>query len=225
MTLSVLILALNEEDQVADAVFSASAPGVEVVVVDGGSTDATCERAAAAGAHVVDLEGGRAGRARQMAAGVRSSRGEIILFLHADTRLPAGFERAIQAVLSDRGTVGGAFGFRFDQPGAALRFVEWGVRLRVAVFGMPYGDQALFVRRSVLDEIGGVPQVLIMEDLDLVRSMRQRGRVAQIALPVVTSARRYVDRGVFRTMFRNWLMASGWLLGIDRGRLASWYRQ
>jgi len=223
VTVSVVILALNEENQVADAVFSASAPGVEVVVVDGGSTDATWERAEAAGARVVDLGGSEAGRARQMAAGVQSSRGEIVLFLHADTRLPAGFDTAIQRVLEDRGTVGGAFGFRFDQGGAALRFVELGVKLRVAVFGMPYGDQALFVRRSVLDDIGGVPQALIMEDLDLVRAMRRRGRVAQIALPVVTSARRYVRRGVFRTMFRNWLMASGWWLGIDRSRLASWY--
>jgi rSAM/selenodomain-associated transferase 2 len=225
VTVSVLILALNEESQVADAVFSASAPGVEVVVVDGGSTDATCERAEAAGARVVDLGGSEAGRARQMAVGVRNSRGEIVLFLHADTRLPAGFDSEVERVLSDRSTVGGAFGFRFDQRGAALRFVEWGVRLRVAIFGLPYGDQALFVRRSVLDEIGGVPQTQIMEDLDLVRAMRRVGRVAQIGLPVVTSARRYVRRGVFRTMFRNWWVASGWVLGIDRGRLARWYRQ
>jgi rSAM/selenodomain-associated transferase 2 len=223
VTLSVLILALNEEDQVAGAVFSASAPGVEVVVVDGGSTDATRECAASAGARVVDLAGGEAGRARQMAAGVRNSRGEVIVFLHADTRLPLGFDTAIQSVLADRRTVGGAFGFRFDQRGVALRFVEFGVRLRVVVFGMPYGDQALFVRRSVLDEIGGVPQALVMEDLDLVRSMRRRGYVARIALPVVTSARRYVSRGVFRSMFGNWLMLSGWLLRIDRARLASWY--
>lgn len=225
MTVSVLILALNEENQVADAVFSASAPGVEVVVVDGGSTDATCERAEAAGARVVDLGGSEAGRARQMAAGVQNSRGEIVLFLHADTRLPAGFDSEIEKVLCDSSTVGGAFGFRFDQRGAALRFVELGVRLRVAVFGMPYGDQALFVRRSVLDEIGGVPQAPIMEDLDLVRAMRRRGRLAQIGLPVVTSARRYLRRGVFRTMFRNWFVASGWVLGIDRDRLARWYRR
>lgn len=224
MTLSVLVLALNEEGQVADAVFSASAPGVEVVVVDGGSTDATRERAVAAGARVID-SGGEAGRAKQMAAGVRNSRGEVILFLHADTRLPSGFDTAIESVLTDHSTVGGAFGFRFDQRGAALRFVEFGVRVRVALFGMPYGDQALFVRRSVLDEIGGVPQAPIMEDLDLVRAMGRCGRVAQIALPVVTSARRYVSLGVFRTMFRNWLVAAGWVLGIDRGRLASWYRR
>ncbi len=225
MTVSVVILALNEENQVGDSVFSASAPGVEVVVVDGGSTDATRERAEAAGARVVDLGSSEAGRARQMAVGVQHSRGGIVLFLHADTRLPIGFDREIERVLSNRSTVGGAFGFRFDQRGAALRFVEFGVRVRMAVFGVPYGDQALFVRRSVLDEIGGVPQAQFMEDLDLVRAMRRRGRVAQIALPVVTSARRYVNRGVFRTMFRNWWVASGWVLGVDRGRLARWYRR
>ena len=220
-----LILALNEEDQVAAAVHSANAPGVEVVVVDGGSTDATCERAVAAGARVVGLEGGKAGRAQQMDAGVRNTRGEIVLFLHADTRLPLGFDSAIQQLLGDRRAVGGAFGFRFDEPGVALRLVEWGVKLRVAIFGMPYGDQALFVRRSVLDEIGGVPQAVIMEDLDLVSSMQRHGQVAQIAMPVTTSARRYLRHGVLRTMLRNWVMASGWVLGIDRNRLASWYRR
>jgi len=225
VTLSVVVLALNEESQIADAVRSASAPGVEVIVVDGGSTDATRERAVAVGARIVDLERSNAGRARQMAAGYCESRGETIVFLHADTRLPVGFDAAIADAMSNEAVVGGAFGFRFDQRSAALRFVEFGVRLRVALFGVPYGDQALFVRRSVLERIGGVPQAPIMEDVDLVRSMRRHGRLALLPQPVVTSARRYVGRGVFRTMFRNWIAVAGYLLGIDRARLARWYRQ
>jgi len=222
VTLSVVIPALDEADQVVGAIESASAPGVEIVVVDGSSTDATCERAAAAGARVVVSS---PGRAEQLAAGVDATHGDAVLFLHADTRLPSGFESAIEKALGDEGTIGGSFRFRFDQRSPALRFVEWGARLRVALFGLPYGDQALFVSRQTLKAIGGIPEAPIMEDLDLVKAMRRYGRLARLDLPVVTSARRYQSGGVLRTMFRNWLAAGAWWLGMDRERIAEWYRR
>jgi rSAM/selenodomain-associated transferase 2 len=222
VTLSVVIPALDEADQVVGAIESASAPGVEIVVVDGSSTDATRERAAAAGARVVVSS---PGRAEQLAAGVDATRGDAVLFLHADTRLPSGFESAVEKALCDAGTIGGSFRFRFDQRSPALRFVEWGARLRVALFGLPYGDQALFVSRQTLKAIGGVPTAPIMEDLDLVKAMRRRGRLARLDLPVVTSARRYQSGGVLRMMFRNWLAAGAWWLGMDRECIAEWYRR
>jgi len=218
--LSVVVPALNEADRVVRAIESARAPGVEVVVVDGGSRDATPELAKAAGARVVTSS---AGRAEQLAAGAEASCGDAIVLLHADSHLPPGFDRAVADALEDAGTVGGAFRLRFEQAGWALRVVEWGVRLRVAVFGLPYGDQAVFVRRETLEAIGGIPIVPIMEDLDLVKAMRGRGRLALLDLSVTTSARRYRARGLGRTLFRNGLAAAAWWLDFDRRRVADWY--
>lgn len=238
MKIAVVIPTLDEADRIGEAVASAlhgcvhtglpdgdrsgepGASGVEVIVVDGGSTDGTAQRAVAAGARVLTSD---RGRARQLGVGVRASRADVVLFLHADTRLPRGFDRAIAQALADPATVGGAFRFRFDHGSPALRLIEWGARLRVRLFQLPYGDQAVFVRRSVLDALGGVPQVPIMEDLDLVKGMKQRGRVARVPLDAVTSARRYRARGPLRTMLRHWLAAGAWALGIDRDRIAGWY--
>jgi rSAM/selenodomain-associated transferase 2 len=220
--LSVVIPALDEQEQVAGAVESALAPGVEVLVVDGGSADATVARAAEAGARVLTCA---PGRALQQARGAREARGEAILLLHADTRLPAGWATAVRAALADPDVMGGAFRLRFDQRGPALRLVEWGARLRAALFQLPYGDQALFARRSALEAIGGVPQAPVMEDLDLVAALRRRGRLALLPLAVTTSARRYRARGVARTAARHGLAALAWQLGLDRTRVAAWVRR
>jgi len=109
-----------------------------------------------------------------------------------------------------------------DRSSFALRVVEWGARLRTRLFRLPYGDQALFVRRSVLEAIGGVPQVRVMEDLDLVAAMRRTGRLVILPQTAMTSARRYVAGGVWRTMFSHWLAAAAWGLGVDRERIAGW---
>lgn len=222
MNLSVVIPALDEAGGIADAVGSAWAEGVEVLVVDGGSRDGSAERARVAGAKVL---ASAPGRARQLGVGAEAARGDVVLLLHADSRLPPGWDAAVRGALADPRVVGGAFRLRFDAPGLGLRIVEWGARLRAALFHLPYGDQALFVRRAVLEAIGGVPQVPIMEDLDLVRAMRRRGRLALLALPVATSPRRYRERGVFRTAARNLLTACAWALRVDRERVAAWYRR
>ncbi len=222
MQLTVVIPALDEADWIAGAIASASASGSEIIVVDGGSRDATPERAAAGGARVVKSA---PGRARQLAAGALLARGDTILFLHADTRLPPGWDASVRAALADPGVVGGAFRLRFEARSPALRLIEWGACLRVALFRFPYGDQALFMRRSVLEALGGMPQAPIMEDLDLVRSLKQRGRLACLRPAVTTSARRYLAGGALRTMLRNWLAAGAWWLGLPRERIAAWYRR
>ena len=222
MRLSVVIPALNEAGAVADAVRSAAAEGAEVIVVDGGSGDGTPERAAGAGAVVLRSP---AGRARQLAAGAAEARGEGIVFLHADTRLPPGWSRAVTEVLADPRASGGCFRLRFDVRSPALALVEWGARARAALFGLPYGDQALFVRRSMLERIGGVPQAPFMEDLDLVRALRRHGRLVRLGLAVETSARRYRERGTLRTFARNAVALCAWRLGLDRERVAAWYRR
>jgi rSAM/selenodomain-associated transferase 2 len=220
--LTVVIPALDEADQITGAIASARAPGTEIIVVDGGSRDATPERAAEAGARVVKSA---PGRARQLAAGANLARGDTILFLHADTRLPPAWDASVRAALADPGVVGGAFRLRFEQRSPALRLIEWGARLRVALLRMPYGDQALFMRRSVLTEVGGVPQAPIMEDLDLVRELKRRGRLACLRPAVTTSARRYRAAGALRGMLRNWLAAVAWWLGLPRERIAAWYQR
>jgi len=220
--LSVVIPALNEAGDIAEAVRSAAAGGAEVIVVDGGSADGTPESAAAAGATVLHSS---PGRAHQLGVGAGRARGEAVLFLHADTRLPPAWTRGVEQALADPRVAGGCFRLRFDPPTRALAVVAWGVRLRVALFGLPYGDQALFVRRQVLERIGGVPQVPIMEDLDLVRAIRREGRLARVPLAIATSARRYRTRGMLRTILRNTLAACAWWLGLDRDRIAAWYRR
>ncbi len=222
MQIAVVIPALDESGGIARAVASAREPGVDVVVVDGGSRDDTVERARVAGARVVVSA---PGRARQLEAGRGATEGDVLLFLHADSCLPPGYAQAVRRSLADVRVVGGAFALRFDRRTPGLRWVEWGAWLRQALFSLPYGDQALFVRRAALEALGGVPQVPILEDLDLVRAMRRAGRLARVPLPVVTSARRYRERGVLRTWLRNTAALLAWRLGLDRARVAAWYRR
>lgn len=217
-----MIPTLEEADRVEQAIQSARAAGVEIIVADGGSRDATRERAVAAGARVLRVE---PGRARQLEAGARASDADAVVFLHADTKLSPGWAEALRGALADPGVVGGAFAFRFAEPGLGLRIVEWGVRVRLALARLPYGDQAVFARKSALLAIGGVPQAPILEDVDLVRALRRRGRLALLALPAVTSGRRYLERGVVRTVARNALVLLACSLGLDRARLAAWYRR
>jgi rSAM/selenodomain-associated transferase 2 len=220
--LSVVIPALDEAERIAGAVASARAPDVEVIVVDGGSSDATRALAGAAGAHVIRC--GR-GRARQLDAGARAACGDALLFLHADTRLPQGYADAALRALSDARVAGGAFRLRFEERTRGLRWIERIARLRVRLFGLPYGDQALFLRRETLEAIGGVPQVPILEDLDLVRALKRRGRLALLREEAVTSARRHLAGGPWRIALRHLAIALGGSLGVDRARLAAWARR
>jgi rSAM/selenodomain-associated transferase 2 len=213
---------LAAPDGSALAVGGGAAPGLEVIVVDGGSRDRTPELVEPAGARLIRTPGGRA---LQLAAGARASTGDVLVFLHADTRLPAGWGVAVCAALEDERVIGGAFRLTFDWRSPRMRFIEWGARQRVRFFGLPYGDQALFVRRAALAAVGGVPQQPILEDLDLVRKLKAHGKLALLELPVVTSARRYRAGGPLRTMLHHWRIAAGWALGVDRERLARWARR
>jgi hypothetical protein len=148
----------------------------------------------------------------------------VLLFLHADTRLQSGWSAAVRAALRDARVAGGAFRLRFAERRAGLRVIELGAALRQRLGGPPYGDQALFVRRPVLDAMGGVPQAPIFEDLDLARGIRAHGRLALLPGAAVTSGRRYLERGIARTWLRNTLALCAWMLQLDRARVAAWYR-
>jgi rSAM/selenodomain-associated transferase 2 len=218
--IAVVIPALDEAESVEAAIASALAaadPEVEVLVADGGSRDATVSRALAAGARVLACP---AGRAQQQEAGWRATQGEVVVFLHGDTQLPSGWAPALRTALLARSVAGGAFRLRFEPRNAALAVVEWGAHLRARWLGLPYGDQALFVRRTILDAIGGVPPVPLFEDLDLVCAMRRHGSLALLPLDALTSSRRYRQHGVVRTWCRHALALAAWRLGVDRDRLA-----
>jgi rSAM/selenodomain-associated transferase 2 len=215
--LAVVIPALDEADWIAGAVESARAEAAEVVVVDGGSRDGTAAIAAAAGARVLASP---PGRARQLQVGANATESDALVFLHADTRLGPGWARAVRDALGDPRVVAGAFPLRFDRRTPSLRLVEWGARLRAKLLSLPYGDQAPFVRREALAAVGGVPQVPLMEDLELVMALRRRGRIAIVGPPVTTSARRYAARGVWRTAGLHAALAVARLLGVDGATLA-----
>jgi rSAM/selenodomain-associated transferase 2 len=217
VTISVVIPTFDEASRIVGVVESVIAPGIEVIVVDGGSRDETCRLARDAGVRVLASE---RGRARQLRMGGEESTGDVVLFLHADTRLESGWQEAVRQALSDPKCAGGAFAFRFAERGARERWIEWGVALRVALFRLPYGDQAIFVRRSVLERMGGIPIVPMMEDLDLVHAIKRAGRLEMLGLTATTSSRRYAHAGALRTVLQHQRALLGWWLGWDRTRLA-----
>jgi len=216
--ITVVIPALDEGPSIRAAVESVAAGASEVIVVDGGSADATVPEAAAAGARVI---AGPRGRASQMQAGAREAVGDWLVFLHADTRLEAGWSDALRALHTR--FVGGAFRLRLDSPRARYRLVEAAVRLRCAAFALPYGDQAIFVRREVFFGCGGFGDVPILEDVDLVRRLRRCGPLAFPAAHAVTSARRWEQHGFLRTTLLNWLVVVLGSAGFPRRRLARLY--
>ncbi len=235
MKIAVVIPALDEEEQIEGAIETAQAAEassrnsglegaeqveIEVVVVDAGSRDETVRLAQRAHVRILSSE---RGRARQLEMGWRAVAADVVLFLHADTRLPLGWAQAVQFSLRRPERAGGAFRLRLDASGRAFRVVEFFVRLRVALMGLPYGDQAIFVRRSVLESMGGLPQVALMEDLDLVRAMKKWGRIQVLPLAVRSSARRYLEDGIVRTVFVHLMALAAWRLGLDRERVAAWY--
>jgi rSAM/selenodomain-associated transferase 2 len=217
VAISVVIPTLDEAACIAGSVGSVIGPGIEVIVVDGGSRDETRRLAQDAGARVLTSE---RGRARQLRMGGENTTGDVVLFLHADTRLESGWQEAIRQALSDPECAGGAFTFRFAERGPRERWIELGVALRIALFRLPYGDQALFVRRSVLERMGGIPIVPMMEDLDLVRAIKHAGRLKILRPKAITSSRRYERAGGLRTVVLHQWALLAWWLGLDRGRLA-----
>jgi rSAM/selenodomain-associated transferase 2 len=212
-----VIPALDEEQRLPAAIRSVRADA-EVIVVDGGSRDATREVAAREGARV--LESPR-GRGRQLDEGARAAGGDWLVFLHADTTLEPGWASALRALGPD--VVGGAFRLAVDSPRAGFRMVEGAVRLRLRFFALPYGDQGIFARREAYARVGGIPHLPLMEDVAFVARLRRAGRLAFPPVRALTSARRWERYGIVGTTLRNWSLLALYAAGQSPERLARRY--
>ncbi len=223
MRISVVIPTLDEEANLEALLPSLVVrPGVECVVADGGSADGTRETASRLGARVVEAP---RGRARQMNAGAAVATGGILLFLHADTRLPDGFDARVREVLARPGVAAGAFRLGIDAHGIPFRLLELAVDLRSRLQQRPYGDQAIFVRADVFRQVGGFPDMPILEDLAFVRLLRACGRIEISPARVSTSARRWIANGVWRTTLCNQGALWAWRFGASPERISAWYRR
>ena len=195
--LSVIVVTLNEEENLdrvlARITRDSGLEALEVLVVDGGSRDRT-EEIAARYARVIRV---RRGRASQLEAGLREVRGKIICFCHGDTLLPDGYGRMIQRAVKP-GVVGGAFQPVYEPGHWLLKGLSW--VLRIPTPYLMFGDQAMFARRVVLNKIGGVPQLALMEDVALALALDQHGKLIRLPERVITSSRRLIERGVFRQL-------------------------
>lgn len=222
-SISIIIPTLNEAKNLPRTLQALQTTlAVEVTVVDGGSLDSTISVAESWGAKVICSP--VSGRAYQMNVGAAVAQGDILLFLHADTRLPSGFDRLVRQTLLQPKVIAGAFELAIDGKTLGLRLVEWGVHVRSHLCQMPYGDQAIFMSVDMFRAIGGFPELPIMEDFELMRRLKRRGRIAIAPDTVLTSDRRWQKLNVCRTTLINQAIILGYLLGVSPTRLADWYR-
>ena len=193
---------------------------MEVVVSDGGSEDGTPDTAERLGARVV--RSGR-GRGRQMNAGARVARGDVLLFVHADAEPPHCLQADIASILGRPGVVAGAWLLSIDAAGASYRMIERLANLRSRVFQLPYGDQGFFIRRADFDFLGGFSDAPIMEDVEMVRRCRRRGRIVTAGSRMLVSARRWKKEGWLHTTARNLLVLTLYSAGVSPRRLLALY--
>lgn len=197
---------------------------VEIIVVNGGERTPAFIALERAEPHV-RWPTSLPGRGRQMNVGAGIAQGDWLLFLHADTRLPAGWIEELARAGQRSSVVGGSFRFALDSSRSWARALERGVALRVRLLNLPYGDQALFVRREVFTALGGYRELPLMEDVDFVRRMRLKGRLHHSTLPAVTSARRWETDGWIRRSVENVILVILFLAGVSPGWLAARYRR
>ena len=224
-TISIVVPVFRESDrinQLIDHVRRLDRSGqCEIIVVDG---DPGCDTLTAIRDERVITLGSKKGRARQMNAGAGLARGDTLLFLHADTYLPAGGIELVAEAMADRRYVGGAFGFSFDSRSRSLRFVSALVSIHSRLMRAPLGDHAIFVRREYFARIGGYSDIPILEDLELMRRIKRRGdKVKILKLRVRTSTRRLEQEGLLYCLVRNVSLVCLYSMGASPERLKRYY--
>ncbi len=240
MKLSVIIPALNEERVLPTTLRHTLPLGFdEILVVDGGSSDRTCEEVEKFQVSSFEFQPDNpkhqtqnsklklltaaAGRARQMNAGAAAAIGDVLVFLHADTLLPLDARDALVQGLADPGTVGGRFDLRFERDRGLAWLIGRLITLRSRLSGIATGDQAIFVRRAAFDALGGYAEIPIMEDVEFTTRLTRRGRTAALRARVTTSYRRWERRGPIRTILLMWSLRFLYWIGISPSRLKALY--
>lgn len=214
---------LNEAGTIRETLAALGLTGSEeLVVVDGGSTDGTVSVAREFTPRVLECQ---RGRARQMNHGARHAEGEILFFMHADCLLPEGAFGMVRKALEGPEVLAGAFDLRINHPGARFRLVEWGANLRSRLTRVPYGDQGLFMMAETFRLIGGFRDMPLMEDIEIGRRLKVRGRVVFLRPPLLASPRRWLGEGALYTILRDWALAISYtVLNVSPHKLARHYR-
>jgi rSAM/selenodomain-associated transferase 2 len=224
--ISIIIPVLHETATINETVSllrrSDGGKEADIVVVDGDLSGSTVQTITDSTVQRLISE---RGRAVQMNRGAEDASGDILLFLHADTRLPGNALTLISEAMKDGHCVAGAFDLGFDTDRSIFRITEIYVFLRTRLTKIPFGDQAIFIRRDYFRKLGGYRRIPIMEDVDLMKRIRKRGdRVSIIPVKVSTSPRRYEQEGIISCTFRNWVLQTLFALGASPERLAKRYR-
>jgi rSAM/selenodomain-associated transferase 2 len=223
LKLSIIMPVLDEGDGVAatlDALADLRSLGTEVIVVDGGSRDATIQRARLRADRVISAP---RGRALQMNAGAAKATGDVLLFLHADTRLPSAAELVVLDGMERSGRAWGRFDVEIEGKSLLLVVVGWLMSLRSRLTGIATGDQAIFARREAFQSVGGFPEIPLMEDIALSKRLKRVSRPLCLRQRVVTSGRRWEMRGVIATIFLMWQLRLAYFFGADPKELAQRY--
>lgn len=221
--ITIIIPVLNEEKNIVKILNNLqNNQENEVILVDGGSQDKTVQLVEDMGRKIVISP--QAGRGFQMNYGSLLATGDILLFLHADTILPQGYKTIITDLLSDPKVVGGAFELKIDLPQFSLQIIETLVNWRSRFFSLPYGDQAIFVKTSIFQAMGGFSDLPIMEDFEFMQRLKKYGKIAIASAKVITSGRRWQKLGVIPTTLINQKIILGYYLGVSPNTLVRWYK-
>jgi rSAM/selenodomain-associated transferase 2 len=224
MNVSVIIPVLNERACLPATINSlrAGIPDAQIIAVDGGSIDGSAEWLRSQ-SDILFTTAGR-GKGPQQNAGAALATGEVFLFLHADCQLPRDAGNQLQRILCDERKVGGCFYVRFaERRPLSLHILAIAMNVRARILKRSFGDQALFIRKSTFNRIGGFPDWPLFEDYELVRRMKQIGHFAVLTAPVTISSRRFLAHGVWRTVVRVFLLQAGFYLGVAPSRLKRWF--
>lgn len=223
MKISVIIPVLNEEEFISACIRSVlSEPGVEVIVCDGGSSDATLKIAGGfPGVKIVRTS--KPSRGLQMDEGAHIATGDVFLFLHADALLPLNWIEAIKKCLNDKIAVAGAFTLSIASKGIGFRIIEFFSSLRCRIFTLPFGDQAIFVRKDEFFNSGGFMGLPLMEDVNIVGRLKTLGKVCILKQTVSASPRRWLKKGRAGNTFKNWFVFALYLAGVSPDRLYQYY--
>lgn len=219
--ISIIMPVLNEEEVIERSLRGTTTlqGDFEIIVVDGGSSDKTKEIAKGYAKVITS----KRGRAKQMNAGAKTAKGDILLFLHADSQLPNNALLEIEKALRDPKIIGGALKFNLDDPSLLLKVLVFFANLRANIVKVYLGDHGLFVKRPVFEKIGGFNEIDLMEDVDLCRKLRREGKLVQLDVEITTSARRLKKRGILKTVIQMQMNRFLFFIGVSPRRLHRLY--